>query len=790
MISFLIVLFVIFVVGGTIAGIVALASLNTYRRILRDLERRTTDLVARVSRLESLRTEEPATGARAEYTEREVAREVEERPVVVEPRPDVRPEPILVDVPEPSAAEPEFVRPVKKTVPPAGVPPEPPEGDQGPPWWAGLEESVGKRWMTWGGVLALFLSAGFFLKYAFENQWLGPTGRVALGILAGLTVLVSGDQCVRREMRALGQGLMGGALAILYISLFAAFSLYDIVPQIPAFGAMVLVTAAGMALAVLHNAVPLGFLAVLGGFLTPLMVSTGQDARDSLFAYLTILNLGVLGVAVFKRWRALDVLAFVATWLLFGGWFFKFYRDAAVIPALAWVTVFYAIFLLVPFIYQLRKGTPSSIENFVMAVGNAVVTFGFAYQILHEHYQHVLGFVALAMAACYVSLAAVVRRRLQDDARTLFGFVALSVVLLTLAVPLHLKLHGIVLAWAVEGPVLLYLGYVFRYRPVRIAGFAVLVLATMRLFAAHWPFHANMYVIFFNRHFAAAMFVPLAAAVYAIVHHRCRSHATELDLYLKTASAMWAGFLALVIVSGEVRWWFEFQASELVENWRYLYYSFGAAIWALGAALFLVGALRAESTVTFYAGLGALVVAMGFSLVAYAPDRHQNYLLFLNIRFAGGLLTALAALAFAFVAKGWGDLFQKPNRNLLGVLFGAAGVFPLLLLSFEVYTYCHEMISSRRRARWTAQMALSALWGMYAVGALVVGFWRRVRVLRVAALGLLAVVAAKVLLVDMARVQQIYRIVSFVVVGLMMISASYLYHRLERRLVETSGGGS
>ena len=99
-------------------------------------------------------------------------------------------------------------------------------------------------------------------------------------------------------------------LPILYISLFAAFSLYDIIPQMMAFAAMVVVTAAGMALAVLHNATALGFLALLGGFLTPLMVSTGHDARDSLSGTWRSSTWGVLGVAVFKRWRALDVLAF------------------------------------------------------------------------------------------------------------------------------------------------------------------------------------------------------------------------------------------------------------------------------------------------------------------------------------------------------------------------------------------------------------------------------------------------------------------------------------------------
>lgn len=658
------------------------------------------------------------------------------------------------------------------------------------PWWVGLEENVGKRWTTWGGALALFISAGFFLKYAFDNQWLGPTGRIALGIVAGIILLALGDQSLRRNMRALGQGLMGGGLAILYISLFAAFSLYDIIPQIPAFAAMVVVTAAGVALAVLHNAPALGFLALLGGFLTPLMVSSGQDARDSLFGYLVVLDLGVLGLAVFKRWRALDVLAFLGTWALFAGWYLNFYADSAVIPTVLWLAAFFLIFSIVPFMNQLRTRTPSSVECFAMALANAVVTFGFAYGILREDHRYALGFVALAMAACYILLAVLLRRRVPSDSRSLFGFVGLSVVFVTLAVPLHLKLHGITLVWAVEGPVLVYLGYLFAYRPVRIAGFVVLALAAPRLFFTHWPFHTAFYSLFLNRYFAAAMFVPIAAAVYSFIHHRNKTEATDVDRYLMVASAVSAGYLALIILSGEVTWWLGYRGVESLKYYRYLSYCSVGAIWAIGAGAYLAAALWAGSKASYYAGLGALFVALMVCLVSYLIEGVEKYFLFLNTRFAMGLLTALAAFGFAWVARGSGGLFTDRDSALANGLFAVAGLVPLALLSAEVYTYCQDNISSRRRARWTGLMGLSVVWGVYAMVWLAIGFWKRIWEFRVAALGLLAVVAIKVVLVDMATVKQIYRIISFVALGLMMISASYLYHRLEQRLTDTSGGSS
>ncbi len=757
------VLISVLVIVVPVVGIINFVSLRRLRRALNDMALRNQALDERVARLESQPAEPRVRPPEPEEIELTPAPPWEEKAEVATPRPRELP---------------------------VAAPPEEGAVDAKDERRARFEEMVGKQWMTWAGVLALFIGAAFFLKHAFENQWIGPMGRVVLGILTGTVILVLGDYCLRRKMRALGQGLLGGALAILYVSLFAAFSLYKIIPQIPAFASMVIVTAAGVALAVLHNAVPLSFIAVLGGFLTPLMVSTGRNPRDALFGYLSVLDIGVLAVAFFKRWRSLDVLAFLGTWILFVGWFDRFYRDSAMAPTLIWVALFFLIFLIIPFVYQLRMAIASSVESFIMALANAAVAFGFAYWILRDDHQFVLGFVALAIAACYIAMAALARRRVSDDERTLFGFVALSMVFLTMAVPLHLKLHGITLTWAVEGPILLYLGYMYRYRPVRIAGFVVLVLAAIRLFWVHWPFHDDLYVLFLNRHFAAVMSVPLAAAVYALIHYKLRTDSTNVDRYLMIAGAICGGFLGLVVIHGEVGWWLWNQAVLYGINPKYLSVCGGSLVWALGAAGFLGGALRAGSRAAFYSGLAALFVAVILLLVSYVHPRYVDYWLFVNARFACGLIVALVAFGYAFVANGYGNLFSEKIPRLVTALFVVAGILPLALLSAETYTYCYETIAGRRRARWSARMSVSIVWSLYALSALAIGFWRRVREVRLAALGLLALTAIKLILFDMARVEQIYRIVSFVLLGLMMIAASYLYHKLEMRLAKDSGESS
>jgi uncharacterized membrane protein len=653
-------------------------------------------------------------------------------------------------------------------------------------WLKSFESSIGKQWIAWAGALVLFVAAGLFVKLAIENNWIGETGRVIMGILAGLALLAGGDRFIRRDFRALGLGLVGAGLAILYVTLF--YSCERVLPQSAAFGLMILVTAAGMTLAVLHDGPPLAFIAVLGGLLTPVLVSTGRDARDVLFTYLLLLDLGVLGVAFFKKWRALDVLAFIGTWILFTGWYGRFHDAVtfSLVPTLLWLGVFYLVFLVLPFTYNLRHQTTVPIERFLGSLANAVIAFSHAYWMLREDHPHTLGFLALGMSGSYIVLSTFIRRRIPKDARALFGFVAMSVVFLTLAVPLHLRMHGVTLAWAVEGPVILYLGYRFRYFPARALGLAVLACATGHLFWAHWPLHRMQFAPIFNVRFASAMIVPLAGAVYAVVHRWKREDSTPNDHSLMVACAVASAFLALVIAHSEIALSFEF-STYATRDADYARRCSTALLWALGAAGFLAAGVRARCAASRVAGLMAVFIAGILTTAAFGVRLRDEHSLFLNARFAVGLAAVLVVFAYYYFIRRLRDECSDGEQRL-AIFLGWTGVLLLwLFLSVETYTYCHDTVILHSEARWVAQMALSMTWGTYAIALLAVGFWRGIRPLRLVALALFGLTALKLVLVDMSTVRQMYRVVSFLVLGILMIGTSYIYHRVEKWLEASAG---
>jgi len=895
--------------------------------------------------------------------------------------------------------------------------------------WATLEAKLGKQWMTWVGAIVLFLSAGFFVKYAFEHQWLGEGARVILGVVAGIGVAAAGERFVRREMRALGQGLIGTGLAILYVSLYAAYGFYGLLPQKITFVLMALVTTGGMVLAVLHDAVAVSFLAVLGGLLTPVMLRTGRDPRDSLFAYLLLLDLGVLGVAFFKRWRALDVLAFIGTWALFTGWYFKF-RHAptySIVPTVLWLATFYVVFLIQPFVYHLRLATPIVGERFFLAVSNAAGMFGMTYTILHSAHKHVLGLITLGMSTSYLILGSLTRKRLRSDERAVFGFIALSVMFLTIAIPIHLDFHGVTVAWAVKAPVLLYLAYKYSYFPVRAGVLITLVLAVGRIFTIHWPLHENAFTPIVNPQFGTAIFVALAGGAYALIHHLQRKNSSPIDQILKVWTGIAAAFLALVVLNIEVWQWLDLSgrdhlvrwacalvctagatgflvagiklrsvhsrfsglvalaAAGALEIWNYYLgietdylmifngrffaafaaiivlfsYAFayrrlqklcgpeekqlsipfyGAGIvllvilfscemwqwlalhghnyvarcllpllWVAGATGYLGTGFRLRSIHLRQAGLVALAVAGIFAGVGYTYRiendcllclngrfaaalvvplmvfiyafairrlrdlcepveqyisealygigiflfiilttaeirlwldarshyylarclipllwvagavaylgtgiklrtvrlRHvglailavagvcashgytfevTGYLLYLNGRLLAGLAVVLMVFAHGFTIRRFRDLCTQDEQLTAKILYGVGIALLFILLNIETYLYFQGIIADHERARWICQMSLSVTWGTYAIALLAIGFWRKVRSLRLTALGLFGFTALKLVLIDMAKIQEVYRIISFLVLGVLMIGASYLYHRVEKRL--------
>ncbi|HEY0063727.1 MAG TPA: DUF2339 domain-containing protein, partial [Telluria sp.] len=361
---------------------------------------------------------------------------------------------------------------------PAPVPVRPPAPPAAPPAWL----VAAKNWLFTGnlvakmGLLILFIGVSFLLKYAAERVTVPIELRLAGIVLADIGLLVWGWR-IRLSHRNLSLPIQGAALGILMLVTFGAFRLYQLIPSGLAFGLLFVLTAFTCILAVLQNAVWLAVFGISGGFLSPIMTSTGSGSHIGLFSYYALLNAGVLAIALRRTWRSLNLLGFAFTFVIGTAWgVLRYSADEHYLSTQLFLILFFLFYVAIAVVYAMRR----TVED--KPYVDATIVFGtalaaFALQLgLMQHVEFGNAFSALGLGAFYVALALVLWRRRAGNMKLLVeSFLALGVVFGTLAIPFALDGRWTSAAWALEGAGVAWVG--LRQRQKMAFMFGMLVQA-------------------------------------------------------------------------------------------------------------------------------------------------------------------------------------------------------------------------------------------------------------------------------------------------------------------------
>ncbi|MDH5765941.1 MAG: DUF2339 domain-containing protein, partial [Gammaproteobacteria bacterium] len=359
------------------------------------------------------------------------------------------------------------------------------------------------------GVLVLFFGVAFLIKYAAERNVFPVELRLASVGLFGIILLIIGWR-LREKKTAYALVLQGGALGILYLTVFSALRLYSLIPASLAFSILFVFAIFSAALAVLQNSRALAVLGITGGFLAPILTSTGSGNYVALFSYYMILNLAVFGIAWFRSWRMLNVIGFVFTFVVGTAWGVKYYSPDHFASTEPFLAGFFIIYLAIAVLFSIRQ--PVELKGYVdstLVFGVPLAGFGLQAAMVHD-IEYALAWSSLTLAVVYIGLATLLWHRLSDRSRLICeAFLALGVIFATMAIPFALDARWTAGSWALEGAAAVWIGRrQLRVLP-RLLGYLLQFAGGIAfLQAIDYPVDSQLFI--FNGHYLGALIVALS----------------------------------------------------------------------------------------------------------------------------------------------------------------------------------------------------------------------------------------------------------------------------------------
>jgi uncharacterized membrane protein len=689
------------------------------------------------------------------------------------------PVPSAPPAPPPAQAE----QPVR---PAAVAPPPPPRPSRTKEEWEAL---IGGKLLNRVGALALIIGVGFFLKYAFENNWITETFRVLIGAVIGACALIVATRAEKKGFAVFAQGLVGAGLAILYLSVYASFNFYHLLPQLPAFLLMAVVTILAFTQAFRYDSLAVSLLGWLGGFLTPFLLSTGENNQIGLFTYLFLLDAGVILVLQRKQaWSVLEPLTIAGTSILYFSWFAEYYDSTFLVSTVIFAGLFWLLFHGLDLFLIFRSTEQNHSRRRMLGWMNCVLAFFALSFPPFRSDEKALTAVLVAFALLYtLSALAVLRWKRAEQSSAVHFFLAATIIL-AMALLNEFERFAIPIAWALESVAVVILARRLQSHLLGLTGEVLLVMAFLTLLVTRGAIlydPVTLYSPILNGRFLAfALLLAATAGVAMLLKQMGRPAGSEIFHY------GWI-LILLLIVSVEINDIFRalaVDAPEIVADaagfQRTLTFAgawivLGLAFLALAGRILLRPFLLSGSFLV----LIALVLA-GMRGIAFVPK--ELFVPIVNVRFAALLFVGAGGLLAASLLKplrdknSWAGEFRLALQIVVAVL-GALLITGEIRDTFErtIMKTLQEYSGSDEldRLENLKQLSLSGGWLLYSIILMGIGLWQRNRAVRILAIALFGCTILKIFIYDLSFLETLYRFVSFLALGVILLTVSYLYQR-------------
>jgi len=659
-----------------------------------------------------------------------------------------------------------------------------------------LEKFIGENLANKIGIGILVLGIGFFVKYAIDKEWINEIGRVSIGLASGGILLAIAHR-MRKTFVGFSSVLVGGGIAVLYLTIALAFHEYQIFSQTAAFVLMLVITAFAVILALGYNRMELAILSILGGFASPFMVSTGEGNYVILFTYILILNSGMLVLAYYKKWNIVNIICYAFTILLFGSWLgakFEGSNGSMVVGAMVFATLFYLVFFAMNIINNIKEKTSFKAIEISLVLSNAFFYYAAGMVVLDNSWgENFKGLFTAAIGVFNFIFAYSLYKSVRVDKKLVFLLIGLVLTFISLAAPVQLEGNYITLFWAAETVLLLWLSQKSGIRLMKLASLLIMALMAISL-VMDWE---QVYFtdleeplrIIFNKGYVTGLvvLVSIAATLYLLRNERTED-TSHVRLY-KVALTV-GGILLLY-------------TTQLLELRHHLFeygltYASQNIITGSYNVLFILTLLLTERKLDLPEEIRTVFPFWGIlAMLSHLFFYHEQIIIARNDYLSASststgfffhyLLLLLLLMVAALSLKKMQKLtdFNLKTYNIYSWFYVFFFVFVasaeldhlVLLAAYDPDGSVTHILSQNHK------IGFPILWGTTSFLLIAIGLKRKKKHLRIISLTLFLITLLKLFLVDIKGISEGGKIAAFISLGILLLIVSFMYQRLKKLLL-------
>jgi uncharacterized membrane protein len=677
-----------------------------------------------------------------------------------------------------------------------------------------FEEKIGSRWFSIIGIVVLVLGVAIGVKYAIDKDLIDETTRLVMGFLAG-GILLTFALAYKKKYDVFSAILLSGAMAIMYFTTFIGYSYYHIFGAVPAFLIMALFTGFTVFAAHVYNNEVIALIGLVGGYALPPLLSTGSGEIQYMFAFMLILNLGILALSFKKYWKFVNHVAYALSWLIFAIWMAAQYKPELYFTrTMFFSTAFYLIFYLSFISYKIFRNKPFSAWDVILVLSNSLIYFGIGYNAMqNDHYEQYQGLFCVMNALFHLGFALLCRKKEVSDKTIFYFIIAMVISFITLAIPVQLDGNYVTLIWLSEMIVLMWMSKKTNVSTYKYLAYGISLLAFCSLWH-DWTlsnyFSENLETVLaltpiMNRYFVSSL---IGTTVFGFAWFLNRKMLTD---QLSKVANVFLIIMGLIICymtfANEIIMYFNIhyklsEAKHLTEyGYEWTYFDEGwqsySGLWMINYSIVFLTVLSWLSLKKFANKVFAyvcwsfnlLMAVIGFAagLVIihelklhavnddpYAAITTWNY----NCRY---LFLPFAALLIFMIYQ-----FRNSEllKNVRSINYWFFHIMIIILLSDELQhiTTMLHLDNYDHYSKVATRMGFTVLWGLYSMSLITYGILRKRKMLRIIAISLFGLTILK-LASDAMNMTMGYRLIVFMVIGIILLVVSFMYQKFKPLLV-------